>query len=171
MDVVRKMLHGWRMANAIDRVLMKRLLAALSVAALACASQVAGAAKSDQAQIVSLEHRWLSAIRSGDRPALDGILADGFIDIDTNGRMRDRAEALAHASTPPDTTQTITRLQVRVFGETAVATGINTVHSKTQGWAVEVAFTDVFLREHGAWRAISAQETLRKPPTVRPATH
>src|SRR5690242_18534219 len=111
MDVVRKMLYGWRIANAIDRVLMKRLLAALSVAALACAAQVAQAAKSDQVQIVSLEHRWLSAIRSGDRPALSRILADGFIDIDTNGRMRDRAEALAHASAPPDTTQTITQLR------------------------------------------------------------
>jgi len=52
---------------------------------------------------------------------------------------------------------------VRVFGDTAIATGINTVHSKTKGWTVEVAFTDVFVRARGQWRAVSAQETLQKP--------
>ena len=150
---------------------MMRMLAALSIAALACGAHAAQPNDSDQAQIISLEHRWLSAIRSGDRQALDGILADGFTDIDTNGRTRDRAEAIAHASAPPDTTQKITQLQVRVFGDTAIANGINTVHSQSRGWTVGVAFTDVFVRGHGAWRAVSAQETLRKPPPVRTATH
>ncbi len=171
MDVEPKVLQGWTLANAVGAIHMKRLLAALFVAAPAFGAHAAPAANPDQARIASLEHRWLAAIRSGDRGALGGILADGFIDIDTDGRTRDRAEAIAHASAPADATQEITQLNVRVFGDTAIAYGINTVHSKAQGWTVGVAFTDVFVREHGAWRAVSAQETLRKPPPVRPATH
>lgn len=126
--------------------------------------------ESDRAQIVALEQRWLAAIRNGDRYALENILANGFIDINVNGQMRDRDEVIAHSAAPPDSTQTITRLKVRVYGDTAIANGINTVHSKTQGWTVEVAFTDVFVRERGVWRAVSAQETLRKPPAVPPST-
>ncbi|MGH8213792.1 MAG: nuclear transport factor 2 family protein [Rhodanobacteraceae bacterium] len=171
MDVEPKVLQGWTLANAVDAIPVKRLLAALFVAALALGAHGARAKDSDPAQIVSLEHRWLAAIRSGDREALGQILADGFIDIDTDGRMRDRAEAIARASAPPDATQKITQLNVRVFGDTAIADGINTVHLQSQGWIVGVAFTDVFVRKHGAWRAVSAQETLRKPPPVRPATH
>jgi ketosteroid isomerase-like protein len=152
---------------------MKHSFALLLPLAFACgvANAAAADAESDRAQIAALEQRWLAAIRGGDRHALGEILAKGFVDINTDGKMRERDEAIAHASAPPDTTQTIRQLKVRVFGDTAVANGINTVHSKAHGWTVEVAFTDVFMRERGVWRAVSAQETLRKPPAVPPSTH
>jgi len=141
-------------------------LVALALAAIACVSvqaRSASAAGTDRAQIIATEHHWLDAIRRHDRRALEAILADRFLDINANGELRDRQEAIAHASAP-DATQTITQLEVRVFGDTAIATGINTVHSLAKGWTVEIAFTDVFIRERGdRWRAVSAQETLRKP--------
>lgn len=138
---------------------------------LACSGTRAAplAGDGDRARIVALEQHWLAAIRSGNRRALENILADGFTDVTINGEMRDRADAIAHVVAPAGTTQTITRLNVRVFGDTAIATGINAVHSKVQGWTVEVAFTDVFVREHGQWRAASAQETLRKPASAAPS--
>ena len=117
----------------------------------------------DRGRIAALEQRWLAAIHNRDHHALENILADGFTDITVTGGKRGRKEAIAHAIAPADTTQTITQLDVRVLGNTAIATGINQVHSRKQGWTAEVAFTDVFIREHGDWRAISAQETLRKP--------
>jgi ketosteroid isomerase-like protein len=117
----------------------------------------------DRGRIAALEQHWLAAIRNRDHHALESILADGFTDITVTGEKRGRREAIALAVAPADTTQTIIQLDVRVFDNTAIATGINQVHSRTQGWTAEVAFTDVFIREHGDWRAISAQETLRKP--------
>jgi len=145
-------------------------LTCAAIGANASSAQAANV-ESDRAQIAALEQRWLAAIRGGDRHALDEILAKDFIDIDTNGRIRDRAEAIAHASAPGDTTQKITQLQVRVHGDAAIANGINTVHSEAQGWTVEVAFTDVFLREGASWHAVSAQETLRKPLPVSSTSH
>jgi ketosteroid isomerase-like protein len=141
---------------------MKAAAAALALMA-ACGAVAASTTVPDRAQIAALEQQWLQAIRHHDRPALEKILGEGFIDINADGRTRGRDEAIAHASAPADTTQAITQLNVRVYGHTAIATGINTVHSTTKGWTVEIAFTDVFVRAEGGWRAISAQETLRKP--------
>ena len=102
---------------------MKHSFALLLPLAFACgvANAAAANAESDRAQIAALEQRWLAAIRGGDRQALGEILAKGFVDINTDGKMRERDEAIAHASAPPDTTQTIRQLKVRVFGDTAVA--------------------------------------------------
>ena len=141
-------------------VLAFAAVAALAGSASHTATPTSGA---DRGRIAALEQHWLAAIRNRDQRALENILADGFTDITVTGEKRGRKEAIAHAVAPADTTQTITRLNVRVFGDTAIATGINQVHSRAQGWTAEVAFTDVFVREHGDWRAVSAQETLRKP--------
>ena len=69
--------------------------------------------------------------------------------------------ASLHASA--DATQHVTQLQVRVWGDTAIATGINEVRSRSKGWTVEVPFTDVFARIDGHWLAVSSQETVRQP--------
>jgi len=50
-----------------------------------------------------------------------------------------------------------------VWGDTAIATGINEVRSRSKGWTVEVPFTDVFARIDGHWLAVSSQETVRQP--------
>ncbi|HET9836337.1 MAG TPA: nuclear transport factor 2 family protein [Rhodanobacteraceae bacterium] len=142
---------------------MKRWLTVLWPILMFVPAAVHADAAAGKAQIIALEHRWLDAIRHHDRRALEMILADRFVDINASGRVRDRDEAIAHASAPADTTQTITQIKVRSYGDTAIATGINTVHSRTQGWTVDIAFTDVFVRGDHGWQAVSAQETLRKP--------
>jgi ketosteroid isomerase-like protein len=120
----------------------------------------APAGHSAVAQIEQVERDWLAALRNDDRAALGRILADDFTDISVHGEVRHKAEAVAHR-VAPDTVQHVHDLQVRVYADTAVATGINTVHSRAQGWSVDVAFTDVFVHRHGRWQAVSAQETLR----------
>lgn len=120
-------------------------------------------AATDNATITRLEQRWLAAVSpGGDRGALDDILADDYIDTDWQGRTRDKADLLKGAAAK-DVTERVTGMHVRVWGDTAVATGINHMHSSAKGWSVDVAFTDVFSRIGGHWRAVSSQETLRKP--------
>lgn len=112
--------------------------------------------------IVKLEHAWLTAARHHDTATLAHILADDFIDINVHGQTRDKAAAMAAHAAPAGTTQTLRDIKVRHYGTSAIVTGINVVHSKTKGWTVQVAFTDVFVRRHdGKWQAVSAQETLR----------
>jgi hypothetical protein len=119
----------------------------------------------DKAAVIRLERRWVVALApGGDRSALGDILADQYVDIDWRGQIRHKADLIHATGSPKDAVQHVTALQVRVWGDSAVATGVNTVHSPTRGWTIEVPFTDVFERIDGRWRAVSSQETLRKPP-------
>ena len=130
-------------------------------------SQTAPVAQSaDQRAVGKLEQRWIADITRGDRDDLASLLADDYRDIDWKGDVRDKAALLAGLHPSADATQRITHLQVRVWGDTAVSTGINEVHSRSKGWTVEVPFTDVFARIDGRWLAVSSQETLRKPPAA-----
>jgi hypothetical protein len=121
-------------------------------------------AQADKLAVTQLEHRWIADIGSGNRGDLATILADDYRDIDWQGRVRDKDALLAAIGKPAGTSQHIRGLQVRAWGDTAVATGANEVHSATKGWTAEVSFTDVFARIDGHWRAVASQETLRKPP-------
>lgn len=120
------------------------------------------AAATDSATITRLEQRWLAAVSpGGDRGTLDNILADDYIDTDWQGHMRNKADLLKGV-TGKSVTEHVTGMQVRTWGDTAVATGTNHMHSGAKGWSVDVAFTDVFSRIGGHWRAVSSQETLRE---------
>ncbi len=152
---------GFRM----HRAALLFLLAAAPCAASFAAAPVSHAdgSEADKAAIAQLEQRWLAAIATGDRSALNTILADDYRDINWAGQVRGKAELIADPDVPANTTRVITHLEVRVWGDTAVATGINQVHSSDKGWTVEVPFTDVFARIDGQWRAVSSQETMRRP--------
>jgi ketosteroid isomerase-like protein len=147
------------------RGMMVGVMVALpALSSAATPSQIASKAPNvAQRAVEKLEQRWIADIARGDRDDLANLLADDYRDIDWKGDIRDKSTLLAglHAST--DTTQRIPHLQVRAWGDTAIATGINEVHSRSKGWTVEVPFTDVFARIDGRWLAVSSQETLRKP--------
>lgn len=144
------------------------VLATIACTASAISRTGGPAPAADTATVTRLEQRWLTAVSpGGDRGALDGILADDYTDTDWQGRIRNRSDLLKGAA-PKGVSERVTGMRVRVWGDTAVATGINHMHSGAKGWSVDVAFTDVFSRIDGHWRAVSSQETLRKPA---PPTH
>jgi hypothetical protein len=124
---------------------------------------VSNAHRAAKTAIAQLEQRWVADITHGNRDDLAAMLADDYRDINWKGEVRDKPSLLAGLHPSANATQHITHLLVRVWGGTAVATGVNEVHSRSQGWTVEVPFTDVFARTGGHWLAVSSQETLRKP--------
>ncbi|HEX7111287.1 MAG TPA: nuclear transport factor 2 family protein [Mizugakiibacter sp.] len=144
---------------------LRTLLPALLCACLLPNAHAADASARVRGEIEALEHQWLDAAQSHDRAALDRILADDFVDVSSNGAFRSKADALAGSNAPPGATQTLHELRVRVYGDCAIANGVNVVHSDTLGWTAEVPFTDVFVRRHGRWQAVSAQETARRDET------
>jgi len=142
------------------------VVAALAMIAYASAvfPQTSGqAATKDSAAVAQLEQRWLAAVSlGGDRSALDAILADDYIDTDWQGRTRNKTDLLRGAAAK-GASEHVAGLRVRVWGDTAVATGTNHIHSSAKGWSADVTFTDIFSRIDGRWRAVASQETLRKP--------
>lgn len=120
------------------------------------------ASSSTEAQIVRLEHEWLDAAQHRDRAALERILSDDFVDIAYSGAVRTKADALAAPVAAAGTTQTLDQMKVRTYGDAAIVTGRNTVAARDGTRRAVVRFTDVFVRQRGIWRAVSAQETLER---------
>lgn len=134
------------------------VFAAISLTlACACACACAQAAAA-AAPLLQLEQTWLRAAQSRDIGALQRILSDDYVDINYAGILRDKADALkAPNVTSRKTTQTLSEERVRIYGTTAVVTGLGTLAAGKHRY--QWRFTDVFIADHGAWRAVSSQET------------
>ncbi|HEY1773947.1 MAG TPA: nuclear transport factor 2 family protein [Gammaproteobacteria bacterium] len=138
-------------------------LAADPTPAPAAASKSAPPAPSDEKQLEDLEQQWLDTSLKQDHAGLDAILMDDFEDVSWQGELRSKTEIMAIAMAAPVTsTQTLSDLKVRVHGDTGVVTGVNTAEAADKSFTVKVRFTDVFVKDQGKWRALSAQETIEK---------
>lgn len=131
--------------------------------ACACA-QAAPPDAAAAAPLLRLEQTWLRATQSRDIAALKRILREDYVDINYAGILRDKSDALRAPNVASrKTTQTLSEEKVRIDGATAVVTGLGTLvaGSHTYQWR----FTDVFIADHGVWRAMSSQETPVQTPS------
>ena len=134
------------------------VLPLLASAALAAAP--AGGPQSRAVQAVeALEHDWLDHF--SDRATLERVLARDFVHVVPEGGFLTREQHIAWAVAhprPEDRRASFATLRVRVYGGTAIATGI-VININTAGAdARRSIFTDVFVLRHGTWQAVNAQE-------------
>lgn len=122
------------------------------------------AAPSDTQQLEELEQRWMTAGMQRDTATLKDILADDFVDVTYQGKLRDKADHLKSSLTPSRSKQSLGELKVRIYGDTGIVNGLNVVVTQDDSVTYKVRFTDVFVKGKGVWRAVSAQETLEKNP-------
>lgn len=139
------------------------LLALALIASLVSGTSVA-AAPGDTQRLLDLEQRWLTAGERRDIPALKEILADAFVDVSYQGKLRSKADHLAVTLAPGKSRQTLEELKVRLYGDTGIVNGLDHVVTADGSATYEVRFTDVFVKRAGRWQAVSAQETLEKNP-------
>ncbi|MGZ3562493.1 MAG: nuclear transport factor 2 family protein [Vulcanimicrobiaceae bacterium] len=139
---------------------------ALLVACLSPLAAMAGDLHEDAA-VLAVEQQWIAANKTHDTGALERILADDFLDTSNTGTLRTKADLLKSPAAPPPANEQFSNWSVRVFGDTAIVTGLNTVSGTTpqgQSYTARVRFTDVFQKQQGTWRAIGAQEAVVRPP-------
>jgi ketosteroid isomerase-like protein len=100
---------------------------------LATALSALGQSASDSAtktKIVAMEGAWNQAYKSGDKKGLDAILDDGVVLVNHDGSVQTKAEFLASVKAAGSQSgsqeqQVVPEsISVRVFGSTAIATGI-----------------------------------------------
>ena len=143
---------------------MRSVLLCTSLAISLFFSLYAPAETSDAQQLLTLEQRWLAAAMQRDATTLQAILTDDFVDVTYQGGLRDKADHLQSSLAPSKPKQTLGELKVRIYGDTGVVTGLNTIVADDGSFTARVRFTDVFVKQQGVWRAVSAQETLEKNP-------
>lgn len=116
--------------------------------------------ESDRRAIEQMEQEWLNA--ESDRPKLERILADDFVHAVSAGVFLTKQQHIdwsVQHPRPADRKARFEKLDVRLYGDAAIATGIVEDTGNTGGNIERTVFTDVFAYRTGRWQAVSAEET------------
>lgn len=117
-----------------------------------------------QAQVVAAERSWSAAFLAHDRDALARLIADDYVGIDGRGWVSDKAAELDEAGPPKAGTtapvlvgEELSDVLVRVYGDTAVLTALNTARFSTAGTASTIRYrrTTVWVRRDDRWQCVS----------------
>jgi uncharacterized protein (TIGR02246 family) len=118
-----------------------------------------------QQAIRQLDNERIQAQISADAVALDRIYADDFIGVGPSGTVRTKAQVISDFTSGDLKFQSITtdEVQVRVYENTAVETGLSTMSGQDKGKAVprDTRFTRVWVRQQGRWRLVANHYSLR----------
>jgi uncharacterized protein DUF4440 len=134
------------------------LLALSLISHASRAFQVVRSAESDRKDLLSLGEEWLHA---RDAATLQRILADDFVHPVAQGVFLTRAEHIDWyvKHLPPPTRKTrCDRLQIRIYGDTAIVNGLVIASDQSGKELDRSIFTDVFVYRDNRWQAVNAQE-------------
>ena len=109
--------------------------------------------------IRKLDNERIQAQIGADAVALNRIYADDFIGVGPSGTVRTKAQVISDFASGDLKFQSITtdEVQVRVYENTAVETGLSTMSGQDKGKAVprDTRFTRVWVKEQGRWRLVA----------------
>ena len=109
--------------------------------------------------IKQLDDERIRAQIGADAVALDRIYADDFIGVGPSGTVRTKAQVISDFTSGDLKFQSIItdEVKVRVYGNTAVETGLSTMSGQDKGKAVplDTRFTRVWVNQDGRWRLVA----------------
>ena len=120
-------------------------------------AQVLSPGSADEQALLQVERDWAAAWQKMDATALEGILADGFVENE-QGQTTTKAQIIADLKAGVYKVESVevSDMRVVVFGDHAVANGISTSKYTMRGKDVseKTRWTDVFEKRDGRWRAV-----------------
>ena len=109
--------------------------------------------------IRKLDNERIQAQIHADAAALDRIYADDFIGVGPSGTVRTKPQVIADFTSGTLKFQSITTddVQVRIYGNAAVETGLSTMIGQDKGNVVpqDTRFTRVWIKQQGRWRLVA----------------
>jgi uncharacterized protein (TIGR02246 family) len=131
-------------------------LALLATAPLSRAQNKAAAEKA----VRDGEMQWLKSQRTNNPSMIASLLADGFVMTDVDGKVTNKAETLERAKATKYASVDYTDLKVRVFGDTAIATGgFRATGTDASGKPMNdnEQFTDTWTKmANGKWQCVAS---------------
>jgi ketosteroid isomerase-like protein len=116
-----------------------------------------------QSKIIALEKAWNQAYKLGDTRALDDILDDQIVLINDDGSVQSKAEFLASVQPAKSQEQQVApeSMSVRVFGTTAIATGVFRAKGVEAGkpYVRRERFVDTWVNKGGKWVCVATNAT------------
>jgi ketosteroid isomerase-like protein len=145
---------------------MKKTLTQITsiLVAAGCSCAVALSGQDPTAEIVAQEKAWSEAVIHHDTARVASILSDDFVGIDGRGFITDKAAELREAASPPPGStvpepvkEDLSDIKVRIYGDTAVFTAINTASFSAKGKESQIQYrrTTVWVRDGKGWRCVS----------------
>jgi ketosteroid isomerase-like protein len=117
--------------------------------------------------IRQLDNERIQAQIGADVATLDRIYADDFIGVGPSGTVRTKPQVLLDFTSGDLKFQSITteEVQVRVYENTAVETGLSTMVGQDRGKAVprDTRFTRVWIKQKRHWRLVANHYSTRVP--------
>ena len=119
--------------------------------------------QSVEQEVMQMEREWTEAPMHHDATPLERIVADDWVGINWDGKTYTKAQIIGDIKSGAFRMDSVTLdpIKVRVFGDTAVATGGDTEKSQYQGKdsSGHYVWTDVYLKRNGHWQAVASQST------------
>ena len=145
------------------------LALALTSIVMAQEQSTAGTQRSNIEQVIrQLDGERIQAQIGADAAALDRIYADDFIGVGPSGTVRTKKQVILDFTSGTLKFQSITtdEVQVRVYENTAVETGLSTMDGQDKGKAVprNTRFTRVWVKQQGHWRLVANHYSVRSAP-------
>lgn len=113
--------------------------------------------------VTDLEQQWLKSQRANDVALVDVLLADGFTNTSSDGKVTNRAEAIAAAKATKYTSVDYIDLKVMVFGDTAIAIGnFRGKGTDASGKPLDAneRFTDTWAKmANGKWQCVASHQS------------
>jgi ketosteroid isomerase-like protein len=116
--------------------------------------------------VAALEQKWLEAQKTNNPEILVPLLADKFVETDSEGKVTGKAETLANAKATKYASAEYNDVKVTVFGNTAIATGgfkgkVTDASGKTAD--VNERWTDTWMKmPSGKWQCIASHASAVK---------
>ena len=158
-------LNIW-LARRSVRMKLITVMALVMIAALvgpSKAEKAGGPSGKTEEEIQKLHNKLIQAQLNSDVAALDRLLADDHIFTNPLGVVQTKAQRLAEIQSGSRKLElfSVTDVQVRVYGDTAVVTSRAILKGQRQGQEISGPFRgiDVYVKKHGSWQVVAAQAT------------
>ena len=116
--------------------------------------------------VAALEQEWIDAAKTSNPDMLAPLLADKFINTNSDGKVIGKAETLAHTKAAKWETNQISDVKVTVFGNTAIATGDWAGKGTDEnGKPVDAheRYTDTWMKmSNGKWQCVASHDSTIK---------
>jgi ketosteroid isomerase-like protein len=141
------------------------LLCLLSIVSVA-RSQAQTSGGTEKA-VAALEDQWLQSQKTNNPDLVAPLLADKLVDTGSDGKVMNKAEALAAAKATKYVSAEYEDVRVTVFGDTAIATGgFKAKGTDPSGKALDIheRWTDTWIKmPSGKWQCVATHGSAIKP--------
>lgn len=110
-------------------------------------------------QLKDMEQKWAKASLAHDTDSLSPMLAEDFVNLDSDGSIRTKSETLARMKKANFEVSELSDMQVTQHGDTAIVTGTWTGKGTTaEGTNINTKerWTDTWVKKNGQWQCVSS---------------